>query len=355
MEYVGAGPFRVDRWEPGAFIEGAAFDRHVWGRPQIDRIRVVFISDANTALANLLAGETHLASDQSIRITEGQVLKEQWGARNGGTVVYRPQNGQWLQFQHRPELAEPRAVLDVRVRKAIAHAIDKQELNEGLFQGVGLPTDSMMAPTTDYFPALDRAVAKYPLDYRLTETYMNDAGFRKGADGFYAGGDGRLIFEMKTNTSVQNDSWRAIMADGWRRAGLQVEQSAFTPGDAREPQILASFRSFFGTGGNVGEAALVMFTSAETARPENRWTGRNRGGWSNADYDRLVDTVQVTLDREERIQKIIQALTALTEQVGAIPLWFPPTVVAYVAGLRGVGFRGADAEPTWNIHTWELE
>jgi peptide/nickel transport system substrate-binding protein len=354
VEYVAAGPYRVDRWEPGAFIEGAAFDQHAWGRPKIDRIRVIFQPDANPALTGLLAGETHIVSDQTIRIEQGQTLKREWDARAGGTVVYRPQNGQYLQFQHRPEYANPRAILDLRVRRAIAYSVDKQGINEGLFEGVGVLTDTMMPPSVDYFAALDRAVTKYPQEPRLADANTAEAGYQKGPDGFYAGPDGRLTFEFKTNTSVQNDSWRAILQDGWKRAGIDVDQSAFTAGDTRDAQNLATFRSMYGTGGNVGESALPMFTSAMVARPENRWDGRNRGGWSNPEYDRLVDAVQTTLNREERVQRIIQAFTILTEQLGAFPLWFPPSVVAYVSELRGVNFRAADAEPTWNIHEWEL-
>ena len=356
VDYVAAGPYRVDRWEPGAFVEGVAFDRHAWGRPKIERIRVVFQPDSNPALTSLLAGETHIVSDQTIRIEQGQILKREWDARNGGAVVYRPQNGQWLQFQQRPEYANPRAILDVRVRRALAHGVDKQGINEGLFDGVGVPTDTMMPPSADYFTELDRSIAKYPQDPRLAEAVMTDAGYRKGTDGFFVGPtDGRLLFEFKTNTSVQNDPWRAILVDGWKRAGFEVEQSAFTAGDTRDAQNLGTFRSMYGTGGNTGESALAMFTAAQAAGPSNRWDGRNRGGWANPDYDRLVDSVQTTLDRGERVQRIIQAFTILTTELGAYPLWFPPSVVAYVSNLHGVNFKTADAEPTWNIHEWELQ
>src|SRR5436309_2696221 len=37
-EYIGAGPYRLERWEPGAQLEGVAFDGHVLGRPRIDRL-----------------------------------------------------------------------------------------------------------------------------------------------------------------------------------------------------------------------------------------------------------------------------------------------------------------------------
>jgi ABC-type transport system substrate-binding protein len=62
-QFVGAGPFKLDHWELGSHLEASAFDRHVLGRPKIERIRLQFITDTNTALANLLAGTTDVAMD----------------------------------------------------------------------------------------------------------------------------------------------------------------------------------------------------------------------------------------------------------------------------------------------------
>src|SRR5207244_4193541 len=50
-DYVGLGPYRMEAWEPGSFFQGTAFDQHVLGRPKINRIKVLFITDVNTALA----------------------------------------------------------------------------------------------------------------------------------------------------------------------------------------------------------------------------------------------------------------------------------------------------------------
>src|SRR6266540_444999 len=47
QEYVSAGPYRVLRWGPGAFIEGEAFTGHALGRPRIDRVQITFIPDPN--------------------------------------------------------------------------------------------------------------------------------------------------------------------------------------------------------------------------------------------------------------------------------------------------------------------
>ena len=53
-EFVGAGPFKLARWDLGSQIEAVAFDQHVLGRPKIDRIRITFIPDFNTSFAGLL-------------------------------------------------------------------------------------------------------------------------------------------------------------------------------------------------------------------------------------------------------------------------------------------------------------
>jgi ABC-type transport system substrate-binding protein len=64
--YVGAGPYKLERWETGAFLEGSAFDNYALGRPEIGRIKVVIVTDKNTALANMLAGEVHMSFDAAI-------------------------------------------------------------------------------------------------------------------------------------------------------------------------------------------------------------------------------------------------------------------------------------------------
>jgi peptide/nickel transport system substrate-binding protein len=355
VDFVGAGPYRLDRWEPGAFIEAAAFERYALGRPRIDRIKLTWNADASTVLANLLSGEVHLPVDESIRIAEGLVLQREWGSRNAGTVIFQPQNWRRLDFQFRPEYANPRAVLDERVRKALAHTIDKEAINEGLLDGVGIPAVSMMYPTVPYHAELERSVAKYAFDPRRAEALMQEAGYRKAGDGFYeAPGEGRLVFQIKGTASPQNAAERTILAAGWRQAGFDTEEGTFAPAEARDGQVLATFRSLYSTGSPAQIPALGLFTSQSIPTAENRWVGSNRGGWSNPEYDRLVHAVQSELDPTERGRLIIQAARVLTEQVGTVSLFFNPSVLVFPAALQGVEVRAPEAGVTWNVHLWTL-
>src|SRR5207237_6201931 len=56
-QYVGLGPYKLDKWEAGSSMDGSAFDNHALGRPKIDKIRIMIINEPQTALAHRLAGE----------------------------------------------------------------------------------------------------------------------------------------------------------------------------------------------------------------------------------------------------------------------------------------------------------
>src|SRR5581483_8131678 len=124
-EFVGAGPYKLDRWELGSFIEATAFDQHVLGRPKIDRIRLLFMNDQNTAFANMLAGETDVALN-SISFEQEVQLKREWASSQRGTAGLNTVSLSAAQFQFRPDIVSPKAILDVRVRRALAHAFDRQ-------------------------------------------------------------------------------------------------------------------------------------------------------------------------------------------------------------------------------------
>lgn len=352
--YVGLGPFRLAEWEPGAFIEGVAFDRHVLGRPKMDRIRLIFIPDQNTALANLASGVAHISVDFSIRVEQTNTLKQQWAATNGGTVLVDASTFRLSQIQLRLELVNPRALLDVRVRKALAYAVDKQALDDGLFFGQGVMTDSPIRPTAPYHAELDRVVVKYPFDLRRADQLMNEAGFVKGPDGFFASdSEGRFTAQVRVEQSVQSERERSIMASGWRQAGFDFSETGLSAGLIGSGEARASFPSLATTGAGSGEGSLTgTFRSQSIPGPENRWTGSNRGAWSNGEFDQLADAFETTLDPNQRIRQVLQMVRLVSDAVPAIALYFDLQPIAFTSALRGpMPFVG---DVSWNIQEWEL-
>ncbi len=351
--YVGLGPYRLDRWEPGAFLEGVAFPGHAWGPPKIERVRVRFITDFNTVLATILAGEAHITVDDSIRFQQGAILRREWAPRNGGTILTTPDQWRRSEFQLRPEYTNPRSLLDVRVRRALAHAVDKHGINDALFEGEGILADTFIPPTVEYYSAVDRIVRKHPLDLRQTEQLMTEAGFTRGPDGFWSHpAEGRFSAEIKVNQSAQSEAEMAIMAEGFRRAGFEFREVPVPQAQSRSGELRGSFPSLYTGGGSTGDGSLPSFVSTNIARPENRWVGNNRAGYNNPEFDRLVEAYNSTLERDKRNEHLAQAARLFSEDLPAISLYFNPGIVAFVSALEGPVPFGPQADVGWNVHEW---
>src|SRR5207237_328633 len=240
-EYVGAGPYKVTQFDLGSQLEGVAFDGHALGRPRIDRVRFLYMNDANAALANVLAGSANVVVDNSIDQEQAAVLDREW-AGQGGTVLRNPVGIRHVNYQMRPEFASPRAVLDVRVRKALSHATDRQALVDGITDGLGSITDALVLPQVEYYADLDRVITKYPYDPRRAEQLLSEAGYAKGSDGFYASpSEGRFSMEVFVSQAPRNDREVEIVADGLRRVGFDARIRILPRAQQTEPWVFANF------------------------------------------------------------------------------------------------------------------
>jgi peptide/nickel transport system substrate-binding protein len=352
--YVGLGPYRIDRWEVGSYFEAVAYDQHVLGRPKINRVRMLFIPDFNTSLANMLAGEAHITVDDSIRFQQALVLRQEWGPKQAGTVLVYPALWRHAHIQQRPELARPAALIDARVRKALMYSVDKQELSQTLFEGEGILTDTPIPTTSLAFPDVDRAATKYPHDVHRAEQLMGEVGYVRGADGVWTHPtQGRFALGLDTFQSPQNENEMHIMAASWREAGFEVGENVLAANLSSDAQLRDTRPGVVAASAPPGEAALAEHTSSLVPSAQNRWTGVNRGGWTNPEFDRLAQQFNATLARDQRAAVLVQMARVFTEDAAVISLYFNPTTTAFAATLRGPRPAVPEGTMAWDIHTWE--
>lgn len=360
VEYVGAGPYRLTRWEPGAFFEGEAFDGHVLGRPKIDRLVVRIFNDENTVLASVLAGDQlDYTAQLTLRFEHIPTLRRQWEAAGKGIVTPYRTSAQTLIAQGRPDVVGDPALLDVRMRRAIAHTLDRQALNEGVFEGIGYPTESFLPESEPMYADLDRSMSKYPLDQRRAEQLMSEVGLARDAGGLFADPYGkRFRLDFIVSSGPENERAQAILTDSWRRAGFDVHPAVLSQADARDFSTRHSFPGLAQRGGAPDES---HFTAAEIGSAANRWAGNNRGGWTFPEYERLFVAFNATLDAAERRRYTVQMLTLVSELIPAYALYFRIDVKTWVpslagpdVGTRGFGLVSQETTPHWNIHEWEF-
>jgi ABC-type transport system substrate-binding protein len=203
--------------------------------------------------------------------------------------------------------------------------------------------------------AAQRGAVAYPYDLRRSEQLMADAGFSRGADGLYGSpGGGRLTFEVKTNAASDNESEVSILASSWRQGGFDSHEAVLPAAQAQNPELRATFSGVFTNSQNCCESALLGLTTAAIPTADNRWTGGNRSGWSNAEFDRLVAVFSQTLDRAQRDAQMTQMTQILTNDVQSISLFIRAQPWVYVAELHGLSIAPPEGNMSWNMHQWEL-
>jgi len=353
-DYVGLGPYRVTRWEPGAFLDATAFDGYALGKPKIERVEMLFISDTNTALANLLSGEVQYVGDFVFADTEAQTLEQRWASDHGGEVLYGPTEFRMTTAQLRPEVADPPAILDARVRKAIAHGIDTATMVQVLTGGKGLLTYTMTSPSEDYYAEVDRVIEKHAYDPQRSAQLLGEAGFTKGSDGFFVDRSGQSFTPtVYSSSGPKNEQENQVLVDSLRRSGINAASAIVPAAQVRDAQARALLPSLQLRG--FGARRIELQISEEIPRNENRWQGENRGAWSNAEYDRLYQELTQTIDHNERIRKIAEMERVFSEEAPSIPHFYGAVVTAHTANLKGpVPRLVPEAEVGWyDTHLWE--
>jgi len=168
-EPVGTGPFRFVEWVRGDRITLTKFeDYHQKGIPYLERVTFKFIGDPSAQIASLKAGDIDvIAYDVS---PENALLLEKdpkFKVLNGYTTteVILSTNNSRKPFD------------DVRVRRAMAYAIDRNALIKGAMSGYGTPIGSHMDPGNSYYIDL---TSIYPYNPEKAKQLLAEAGYPNG-------------------------------------------------------------------------------------------------------------------------------------------------------------------------------
>src|SRR5439155_23107794 len=102
-------------------------------------------------------------------------------------------------------------------------------------------------------------------------------------------------------------------------------------------------------------AAQEGCTTVRGPTPETRWIGPNRGGWSNAEYDRYAEAFATTLDFPTRAEQVTQMARIFTADLPVMSQFFIGRPIPYPLELEGLK-QDLPVDATWNynMHEWEF-
>lgn len=357
-EFVGLGPFRLHQWVLGSYTEALAFDAFFLGRPKIDRVIIRYISDLNTMVSNLLAGEIDVIPN-IIKIEEIMAIRSAWEPRGGGTTVLNFSHIETLRVQFRyPNAPWAR---DARVRRALVHLTDRQALAESLLHGQTAVAHVFVSTQDPAYALLEqRGFPKYPFDPAAGERLLAEAGWLPGPDGFANAAGERFAIELRVVANSQyNVNMGLAITDQWKAARLNPSMFIITnelPTRQRE-ELKATPNGVFWQPDPLESRVLERFTTARASTEQSLWRGDNYGAYSNPTFDQMFERYMATLPAGQRHELHAEMLKLLAEEVPFIPLLYGPNnSMAFRAGLRGpTTLPPTQLAVTWNIYAWDLD
>ncbi len=356
--WVGLGPYRLAQWQRGSFIDAQAFDQYYLGRPHIDRLIIRYVGDVNALVANVLAGEIDvIPAGAQLDIGQMVILRQAWESGGAGITLFNPKSVRTLYLQFKDPAAP--WVQDVRVRQALLHALDRDQIVETLLYGLTQRADFYVPPDDPIHRlAVERGLPRYAFDPARVERLMSEAGWNRGADRAFRNGAGQLVhIDVTVDGQGDNVKEAETIAGQWSAAGFQSRATPYAAGISSQDgrQIRHTMQGVMLWPWNFGVADPRIATSYEVGNERNRWNGGNYGGYSNPTYDALWDQLTDELDGTRRREIHFQMIKLLAEELPVFPLFYRVTGLAAQKAVEGPGRTAPlQAASSWNIHTWDI-
>jgi peptide/nickel transport system substrate-binding protein len=341
LKPIGTGPFMFKEWVRGEHI---VLERNpnYWdeGKPYLDRIVFRIVPDAAARAALLETGQAQYAPYSPVPLSDVARL------RALPNIAIETKGYEWispwlfLEFNLRkPQLA------DVRVRRAIAHAVNRDIIAKTVWHGFGKPSVSTLPSTLTRFFTAD--VPQYPFDPKKAEALLEEAGYKRGPDG--------MRFALSHDFLPYGDDYRRTgeyVRQALRRIGIDLTlRSQDTPSYLRrvfteyEFDISSSWASSF-SDPQIGVQRLFWTKGINKGTP---WT--NASGYSNPEMDKVLEAAQREADPAKRA-----ALYHETQRIAATDLPNLPLIelhffTVHAKTLHDVAM-GPDAAYSSLKHAW---
>jgi peptide/nickel transport system substrate-binding protein len=352
--FVGAGPYRVVEWDAGTRMELEAFKDFTLGRPKIDRVTYKTVEDTNTNLAAVLAGEVDLCMRSTISFDGAMILREQWEKPGKGKIHISPASWSWLNLSRdNPWFS------DVKVRRALFHAIDREAMVENLFKGEKIVSHLPLSRVRKSYKKALTTATLYKYDPETAKKLFAEAGWKPGSDGVLVNAKGeRMEFEFRVTAERRDhEQAQAIIADYWKKVGVRTNIKNLPNRLLNAAENRNRWPgAFIGTHNVTVEEWQERFHTKNIPTAENKFAPENVSGWNDPRKDAILDELNsiVTPARSEQLQ--LEFLKMFTDALPHVPLYYSPEVLVAKKGLSGITPRqesGGQNSSSWNMYQWD--
>jgi peptide/nickel transport system substrate-binding protein len=312
---IGSGPFKFVSAETDREVILERNDAYWGGSPKLARVRFAVVPDETTEALELRKGSgdvsiNSLTPDTVVTLEQNGNIQVEHG---GGTRLA------YLGFNLRDPILK-----DVRVRQAIAYALDRRPMIEYLWRGLAQPARSVL-PAQSW--AYNGEVPEYEHDPDKSNKILDGAGY-PAVNGV------RFHITMKTSTDANTRLMVAVMQQQLREVGIALEIRSFEFATFYSDVQRGAFQMYGlrWIGGNE-DPDIFEYAFHSSKFPPN---GANRNYYSNPKVDALIDRARREVDPNVRKPLYAEVQAILAHDLPSINLWYLDNVLVHTKRVRKV-------------------
>ncbi|WP_405064615.1 peptide ABC transporter substrate-binding protein [Kribbella sp. NBC_01505] len=334
---VGSGPYRVVEYKKDQFVRLAPNPDYWRGAPKIDELQMIFYDNPAASIVGLKKGDIDLIgrlSPPDFESLKSDSNIVQWNAE-GRRATYLQINHGATTSDNKPIGDGHPALKDPRVRQALHYAIDKQKLVDETQSGLARVADgSVVPPLYKSFFWEATGAEKITYDASKANQILDDAGYKKGADGIRTMPDGsrKLQFRFSIHTDAPSEEKLAEYLAGWfKELGIQLTPRRLDSSKFTEETGVTALFDIAISGWSVNpDPEEVLGTHLCSRRP----TASGQGGgtesfYCDPQYEDLYKQQQKELDRPKRAELIKKMEERLYVDAPVIALYYPNDLEGY--------------------------
>ncbi len=344
------GPYMITAYQSGVQVVMEPNPGWAGPKPAFRRVVLKLIENTAALQANLLSGDVDMVPGEGIGLTIDQVIALRKANPDKFEYIFKPS----LTYEHIDLKVENPFLADIRVRRALLIAIDRQTLVDRLFEGMQPVADSWVNRLD---PNFSTAIARYPYDPNLARAMLAEAGWRPGSDGICRNGAGDKL-SLEINTTAGNrlrELTEQVLQNMWKAACVEVtirnEPARTLFGETLKQRKFTAMIMYAWSSG-VGESPRGTLGSDRIPTAANNWGGNNSSAFNDPELDRLIGLSETELDPAK--QKLIWAemQKIYVEQVRVLPLFFRSDAHVIPKWLKGFTPTGhGDLSPLY-VEYW---
>jgi peptide/nickel transport system substrate-binding protein len=318
---VGTGPYRFVRYDVDDKVELAAFEQYWGGAPRNAGVVMKIIPDDTMRGLELRKGSADLIMNDIVPDIAHQL------ERSGD---FRTVRALGLDFSYLGFNMRDPVLSDKRVRHAIGYAIDRDAITKYLRRDLARPATGLIPPQAW---AYERDIFTFSYDPERAMRLLDEAGYRDpdGPDGPLP----RLMLSLKISTSEEVRLQSTVIQENLRRVGIDLDLRSYEFATVFADILKGNFQmmSLIWVGGAVIDPDMLRRVFHSSQVPP---VGFNRGYYSNAEVDRLIDLASAALTEPERKRYYAAAQKIIAEEAAYIPIWNRVNVMLARPDLDGL-------------------